>query len=35
MHLPELVMLKRKYNQLNTKFKDLKDSKTAKLDTVN
>jgi len=25
-------MLKRKYNQLNTKFKDLKKSKVAKLD---
>ena len=24
-------MLKRKYNQLNTKFKDLKESKVAKL----
>ena len=35
MHLPELVTLKRKYNQLDTKFKDLKDAKIAKLDAVN
>ena len=26
-------MLKRKYNQLNTKFKDLKESKVAKIET--
>ena len=35
MHLLELVILKRKYNQLNTKFKDLKDFKVAKLDAIN
>ncbi len=28
-------MLKRKYNQLNTKFKDLKESKVAELDAIN
>ena len=32
---PELVTLKHKYGQLNTKFKDLKESKTAELDAVN
>ena len=30
--LLELVTLKHKYNQLNTKFKDLKESKAAKID---
>ena len=35
MHLPKLIILKYKYNQLDTKFKDLKDFKIAKLDTVN
>jgi hypothetical protein len=28
-------MLKYKYNQLNTKFKDLKEFKVIKLDTIN
>ena len=31
----KLVILKRKYNQLNTKFKNLKESKVAELDVVN
>ena len=35
MYLLELVTLKYKYNQLNTKFKNLKDSKAAKLDAIN
>jgi hypothetical protein len=35
MYLLELVTLKRKYNQFNTKFKDLKDFKVAKLDAIN
>ena len=35
MHLLKLVTLKCKYDQLNTKFKDLKDFKAAKLDTIN
>ena len=35
MPLPKLVMLKYKYNQLDTKFKDLKDSKIAKLNIIN
>ena len=30
-----LCQLKYKYNQLNTKFKDLKESKAAELDTIN
>ena len=33
--LLELVILKYKYNKLNTKFKDLKESKIAKLDAIN
>ena len=32
---PELVTLKRKYDKLNTEFKDLKESKVAELDAVN
>lgn len=32
---PELVTLKRKYDQLNNEFKDLKESKAAELDAVN
>ena len=32
---PELVTLKRKYDQLDTEFKDSKESKAAELDAVN
>ena len=32
---PELVTLKRKHDQLDTKFKDLKESKAVELDAVN
>ena len=35
IYLPELVTPKCKYNQLNIKFKDLKDFKVAKLDAIN